>query len=74
MNEWCHNRLKFIEVRVKDFPRMAAATRGFLAFPAPEVSVDRLFNAARDILGVRRYSMKAESITILRLLDDVYKQ
>jgi hypothetical protein len=61
-------------VHRKDFPRMAAAARDYLAIPASEVSVERLFNTGRDVLGVRRYSMKAETMRILMLLDDVYKQ
>jgi hypothetical protein len=52
---------------------MAAAARDYLAILASEVSVERLFNAGRDVLGVRRYSMKAETMRILMLLDDVYK-
>lgn len=53
---------------------MAAAARDYLAIPASEVSVERLFNAGRDVLRVRRFSMKAETMRILMLLDDVYKQ
>ncbi|KAL4867731.1 hypothetical protein BDV12DRAFT_170983 [Aspergillus spectabilis] len=39
----------------------------------PLISVERLFNAGRDILGVRRHSMKGETMRILMLLEDVYK-
>jgi hypothetical protein len=53
---------------------MAAAARDYLAIPAAEVSVERLFSAGRDILGVRRYSMKGETMRFLMLLGDVYKQ
>ncbi|KAJ5082681.1 hypothetical protein N7532_011724 [Penicillium argentinense] len=60
-------------VHKHDYPRMAAAARDYLAIPASEVSVERLFNAGRDVLGVRRYSMKAETMRVLMLLNDVYK-
>ncbi|KAL4871034.1 hypothetical protein BDV12DRAFT_165141 [Aspergillus spectabilis] len=39
-----------------------------LSIPASEVSVERLFNAGRDILGVRRHSMKGEIMRILNFL------
>lgn len=57
----------------KEYPRMAAAARDYLAIPASEVSVERLFNAGRDVLGVRRFSMKGETMRILMLLDDAYR-
>jgi hypothetical protein len=58
----------------RDYPRMAAAARDYLAIPASEVSVERLFSSGRDILGVRRSSMKGETMRMLMLLDDLYKQ
>lgn len=50
-----------------------AATRNYLEIPASEVSVERLFNVGRDVLRVRRFSMKAETMRILMLLDYMYK-
>ncbi|KAK9482220.1 hypothetical protein V1527DRAFT_477026 [Lipomyces starkeyi] len=35
--------------------QMAAAARDFLAIPASEVGVERLFNAAWDLLGISGY-------------------
>lgn len=61
------------KVHKKEYPRMAAAARDYLAIPASEVSVERLFNTGRDVLGVRRFSMKGETLRILMLLDDMYK-
>jgi hypothetical protein len=49
---------------------MAAAARDFLAIPASEVAVERLFNVARDLIGVRRYSMKADTMRMLMLMND----
>jgi hypothetical protein len=40
-----------------EFPRMAAAARDYLAIPASEVAVERLFNTGRDLLGLRRHSL-----------------
>ncbi|KAI1828929.1 hypothetical protein CBS147337_10262 [Penicillium roqueforti] len=60
------------KVHKKEYPRMAAAARDYLAIPASEVSVERLFNKGRDVLGVRRFSMKGETLRILMLLDNVH--
>ncbi|KAJ5642741.1 hypothetical protein N7490_006741 [Penicillium lividum] len=61
------------KVHKKEYPRMAAAARDYLAIPASEVSVERLFSAGRDVLGVRRFSMKGDTLRILMLLDDVFQ-
>jgi hAT family C-terminal dimerisation region len=55
-----------------DYPRMAAAARDYLAIPASGVDVERLFNKGRDILGIRRKSLKAKTIRMLMLLDHEY--
>jgi len=36
-----------------EYPQMAAAATDYLMVPASEVPVERLFNAGRDILGIR---------------------
>jgi hypothetical protein len=46
---------------------------GIILIPASEVSVERLFDVGRDVLGVLRFSIKAEAMRILMLLDGVYK-
>lgn len=53
-----------------EFPQMAAAARDYLVIPALKVEVKRLFNIAKDILGVRRYSMNVDIMRILMLLDN----
>lgn len=57
-----------------EYPRMAAAARDYLAIPASEVSVERLFNAGRDILGIRRHSINSETMRMLMLMDNVYRK
>ena len=46
---------------------MAAAARDYLAIPASEVAVERLFSQARDLLAIRRYSMNGETMRMLML-------
>ena len=53
---------------------MAAAARDYLVIPASEVNIERLFSIGRDILGVRRWSINAETIDILIILRDVFIQ
>lgn len=55
-----------------EYPRLAAAARDFLAIPASAVSVERLFNKGRDLLGVRRNSLNGETMRRLMLLRDIY--
>lgn len=45
--------------------------REFLAIPASEVSVERLFSAGRDLLGIRRLRLGADTMRILMLMKDV---
>jgi hypothetical protein len=52
---------------------MAKAARRYLAIPASEVAVERLFSAARDVLGLQRHSMTGETIRFLMLLEAEYK-
>lgn len=54
-------------------PRVGAAARDYLAIPASEVAVERLFNNGRDLLGLRRHSLQGETMRRLVLLRDIYK-
>jgi len=63
-NWWKANKL--------EFTCMAKVAQDHLAIPASEVDVERLFNGGRDILGIRRFSMKGKTLgTLLRLKDAV---
>lgn len=55
-----------------EYPRLAAAARDYLAIPASAVSVERLFNKGRDLLGVRRNLLNGETMRRLMLLRDTY--
>ena len=51
---------------------MAAAARDYLAIPASEVTVKRLFSKGRDLLDLRRHSLNAGTMRKLILLRDMY--
>ncbi|CAG7933073.1 unnamed protein product [Penicillium olsonii] len=44
-----------------EYSCMAKVAQDHLAIPAAEVDIERLFNGGRDMLGIRRFSMKAHS-------------
>ena len=41
---------------------MAKVAQYHLAIPAIEVDIERLFNGGRDVLGIRRFSMKGKTL------------
>ena len=53
---------------------MAKAVRALLAVPSLEVDVKRLFCRGRDLLGIRRYTLKRETIRILVLLKAYFER
>ena len=50
------------------YPCTALAAREILAIPASEVDCERLFGQAKDMLGIRRYSMIGETMRVMMLL------
>jgi hypothetical protein len=67
--EWV---LKWWKANAFDFPLMAQAVRDYLPVPSAEVGVERVFSGARDVLGLRRQSMNAETMRWLVLLKGEY--
>jgi len=54
----------------QEYPLMFAVARDYLPIPGAEVDVERLFNIARDILGLRRMAMSSGTLRALILLKD----
>jgi hypothetical protein len=52
---------------------MSRVARDYLAIPASEVDYKRLFSGGRDLLGIRRYSINANTIRTMMLLKGVLK-
>jgi hypothetical protein len=67
--EW---ELKWWEANAFDFPLMAQAVRNYLLVPSAEVGVERVFSGARDVLGLQRHPMNAETMRWLILLKGEY--
>jgi hypothetical protein len=66
--------LEWWKVHKLEFPLMAQAARDHLAIPASEVDVERLFCGGRDLLGLRRYNLKGETMRILTLLKSYFER
>jgi len=52
-----------------EYKMMASVARAVLAIPCGSVSVERLFNGGKDMIGLRRYSLRGETFRILMLLN-----
>jgi hypothetical protein len=48
---------------IPQFPKLSSVAREALAIPCSSVSVERVFNDGRDIIGIRRSSLNPETIS-----------
>jgi hypothetical protein len=65
--------LKWWKANAFSYPLMAQAFRDYFPVPSAEVDVERRFCNARDVLGIRRHSMNAETLRWLMLLKGHYE-
>jgi hypothetical protein len=63
-SEWV---LKWLEANTFQYPLMAQAVRDCLPVPSAEVGIERVFSGGRDVLGLRRHLMSAETMRWLML-------
>ena len=63
--EWV---LKWWKANAFNFSLMAKAARDYLPIPSAEVGIEREFSNARDVLGLRRHRLNAETMRWLMLL------
>jgi hypothetical protein len=61
---------KWWDQHKEQYPQMAKAARDYLAIPASEVSVERLFSSGRDMIGLQQFSLSSETMQQLILLRD----
>ena len=66
--------LKWWDANAFYYPLMAAAARALLAIPGSEVDVERLFSGGRDLLGIRRYALRGETMRVLTLLKAYFER
>ena len=52
---------------------MSRVARDYLAIPASEIDYERLFSGGRDLLGIQRYSINANTMSTMMLLKGVLK-
>jgi hypothetical protein len=55
-----------------EYPILSQAARDILPCSASEVDVERLFSSCRDVIGIRRHGLKAETVRVLMLLKSCY--
>ena len=46
-------------------PPLGAVAKDILSIPGSSVSVERIFNCGRDVIGLRRHSLKPETFSAL---------
>jgi hypothetical protein len=47
---------------------MSQVARDYLPIPAAEVDVERLFSSGKDLIGLRRHSLKIDTMRALMML------
>jgi hypothetical protein len=67
--EYCR---KWWKENWRDWKLLAPAARALLACSASEVDVERLFSGCKDEIGIRRHSLKADTVRVLTLLRSIY--
>lgn len=50
-----------------DYPIMSQVARDYLAIPASEVDVERLFSTGRDLIGLRRHSLGIDTMRAIMM-------
>jgi hAT family C-terminal dimerisation region len=64
--------LKWWKANAFNYPLMSQAVRDYFPVPSAEVGVERLFSNARDVLGIRRHCLNAETFRWLMFLKGQY--
>jgi len=60
---WCNNQA--------EYPIMSQVARDYLAIPASEVDLERLFSSGHDMISVCHHSLKPETMRALVLLKGI---
>ena len=57
--------LGFWKVHSSQFPKLSVVAKDVLSFPGSSVSVERIFNCGRDVIGLRRHRLNTETLGAL---------
>jgi hypothetical protein len=64
--------LKWCKEHKTRYPLISRVGCDYLVIAATSTFVERIFNGGRDVIGIRRCSLDAESMTDLMLLKSYY--
>ena len=59
------NPLDYWKAHAQQFPNLSAVAKDVLSIPGSSVAVERIFNVGRDVIGLRRHSLKPETFSAL---------
>ena len=57
--------LEYWKTHSQQFPYLSSVAKDILSIPGSSVAVERLFNCGRDVIGLRRHSLKPETLSAL---------
>ena len=57
--------LDYWKANARKYPYLSAVAKDILSIPGSSVSVERIFNCGRDVIGLRRHSSKPETFSSL---------
>jgi hypothetical protein len=57
--------VEYWKTHAKQFPCLSSVARDVLSIPGSSVAVERIFNCGRDVIGLRRHSLKPETFSAL---------
>jgi hypothetical protein len=65
--------LEYWKSHAKQFPNLSAVARDILSIPGSSVSVERMFNCGRDVIGLRRHALQPETFSTLMFGKSILK-
>jgi hypothetical protein len=68
--EWI---LQWWKANTLEFPIISRIARDYLAIPLSEIDVERLFSSGRDLIGIQRHYLKAETMKALIFIRNRYR-
>ena len=58
--------MQYWQIHSKEFPNLSKLAKDIISIPGSSVSVERIFfNCGHDVIGLRRHSLKPETLSAL---------